>query len=712
MSSFPFRKGRQAFCLLPAVLALSAAMAQEAPPREGGVPNSANGWYLSPQGTIRVLVIFAEVDYDKNPGNDPRAQEVANWPKGQLPEWKDDLFDPFPSARPKAEVTRYYHDMSLGRFTVLGDYLDQVVTVRESGQRNLRDWSAMAWEEANKLGELRTAHHLSIADFDQWTDNGKPGLPKENKPDAPHSYDHVMVIWRNSHVLTHGQGSTDAGSAGLLFGHPSDTQSRFGAMNGLPFAILKHEFNHLLLGGNNFHSGGGNAPVFNGYFIPVQGGWSMMGAANSSLLTASAWDRDRLGWIPEGARYRIRARDAQGQEVDGDLDPVAGDTGIYVLGDFIPTGDALRIRMPFLQEDEYPQWLWLENHQTVTRNGCPTDKFHYQELDCTRPAVPGIYAQMQVDKEKKEGDDIFGGHADYLRPVLANGNHDWRLRADTVAFTCLWGGRTRPYVVKDAWANPLTGSHEQEFPLFDNNRDGKLVRKEHFVPRIGIYNGRAVDDGGALGSPRHAFTPGGNNRIGMGTNPSGANMLTLVTGSVSEMNKAKKPDNRTVYLNGISVEVLEQRTDGGIVLHVRSGDTRLAEDVRWCADSIVLPPLNGYRGTALTMASRRILTIDRSGTPTRLAAQGGEPGSAWFSPPTRFTAAPGARLVFERRAKLQLLNNSVMDVMPGAQLTLDRKAKLDIRPGSRLVLHGDARLDVKPRVLRKLRRQGRLVEAE
>lgn len=695
-----------ALLLMAACMSLAAAAQTAAPV----VANSANGWYLSPNGTIRVLVIFAEVDYDKNPGNDPQPQAKERWPKGELPQWRDDLFDPFPTERPKAQVTRYYHDISMGRFTVLGDYLDRLVVVRESEQRNMRDWSAMAWEEANKQGSLRTAHGLGIADFDMWTDSGTPGMPKINRPDDPHSYDHVMVIWRNSHVLTHGQGSTDAGSAGLLFGYPSDTQSRFGAMNDLPFGILKHEFNHLLLGGNNFHSGGGNAPIFNGYFIPVQGGWSMMGAANSSLLTASAWDRDRLGWFPEGSRYRVRARNAQGEEVNGDLDPLAGDTGIFLLRDFVSTGDAIRIRMPFLPEDEYPQWMWLENHQTAARNGSPTDRFQYEEMACVKPAVPGIYAQMQVDKEKKEGDGIFGGHADYLRPLLANGNFDKRLRGDTIIFQCLWPGPTVPYVVKDAWANPLTGTHEQEFPLFDRDHDGKLIRKEHIVQRVGIYNGKMVDDGGFLGSSRHAFTPQGNNRIAMGTNPSSANMLTLVTGSTAEANKGRKPDNRVVYLNGISVELLEQRGDGAIVLRVRNGDTRLAADVRWCADSIVLPPLQGYQGAALTMAGGKTLTIDRSGTPTRLARQAEERGRSWFSPPTKFTLAAGAKAVFERKAKLRLLNGSTLHVMPGAELIMDNKAKLDIGAGSRIVLHGDAEMKAKARTMRRLRKQDRLLQ--
>jgi len=700
------------YVLLLSLLLWHALLAQDHAVQDSlNVPNSENGWYLSPHGTIRILVIFAEVDYDKNPKNDPQPGGSDQWHKGELPTWKDDLFDPFPLTEPKAEVSRYYRDVSLGQFTVLGDYIDQVVTLRESEPRGLRDWSGMAWEAANILGSLHTAHDLSITDFDQWTDGGKPGLPKLNRSDDPHSYDHVMVIYRNSNVLTHGQGSTDAGSAGLLFGHPSDTQSRFGAMNGLPFEILKHEFNHLLLGGNNFHSGGGNAPIFTGYFTPMMGGWSMMGAANSSLLTACAWDRDRLGWRAEGSRYRIRAHDLAGSEVNGDLDPIAGDTGIFVLKDFVTGGDALRIRMPFLPDYVYPQWLWLENHQTRSRNGCPTDKFHYEDgFACVHPAVPGIYALMQVDKEKKAGSDIYGGYADYLRPVPANGYFDWRLRGDTIRSSCLWGGSTEPYFVRDAWANPLTGNQQQEFPLFDKNNDGKLTRKEAIVPNVEIRNGKLDDAAMFLGTSGQAFTPQGNSRIAMGTNPSSANMLTLACDMAMERNKGAKPDVRTVYLNGISVDLLEQRTDGTITVHVRSGDTRLTTDVRYCADSIVLPDLHGYQGTALTLAAHKTLKIDRSGTPTRMKQQGGDHGKYWFSPPTQFTVAAGARMELERKAKLQLLNSSVMHLMPGAVLDLDSKAKLDIQPGSSIVLHGNASIKAKARVLRKLRRQGRIVD--
>src|SRR5690606_33257777 len=171
------------------------------------VPNSEHGWYLSPHGTIRILVIFAEVDYDQNSRLDPQPESLAReWPKGELPVWRDRLFDAFPSEDPQGEIPRYYLDMSLGRFTVLGDYLDRVVTIRESVRGSLRDWSGASWEAANAFGELRTAHGLSVGDFNKWTDGGRPGMPKLNTPDAPHSYDHVMVILRNSHTLTHGPG--------------------------------------------------------------------------------------------------------------------------------------------------------------------------------------------------------------------------------------------------------------------------------------------------------------------------------------------------------------------------------------------------------------------------------------------------------------------------------------------------------------------------
>jgi hypothetical protein len=696
------------FVLLLVLVTSVAGSAQADRPLQ----ESRHGWYLSPHGTIRVLVLFAEIEYDRQPEKDPQPGGSGHWPKGRLPQWKDDLFDPQPYPVPQATISRYYHDISLGKYTVLGDYLDAMLTLKESEYGSLSDGHGInrhAIKEANKLGALRTRHGSTIADLDLWKRGGRPGMPKEQGPDDPHSYDHVMVILRNS-TLTHGQGSVDQGSSGELFGYGSDSQSRFGAMNGLPFEILKHEFNHMLLGGNNFHSGGGNAAQFQSFFICLQGGWSMMGAASSSLLTCTGWDRDRLGWMPDDAKHRIRARDTRGGEVNADLDPVAGDTGLFVLRDFVTTGDALRIRMPFLPPDAYQQWLWVENHLGHQRNGSPTDRFHWELEDpCVAPIEAGLFMTMQVDRDDRQGTNIFGGHADYLRPVPANGNFDLSLRGDTLHGSCPFGGTTFPFRMEDRWANPLTGNHELELPVYDRDGDGRLQRSEHYVPRARVRRGRIEADGVFYGRPEHAFRMTGNRKLGMATNPSSANMLTLVSRGTVDSHKRGLPNVRVIHLNGIAVELVDVAANGDATVRVRNNDVVIDRDVRWCADSIVLPPLRGAASPALVLAPKRTLLLDRSRTPTRIDAPEVAGGRTWFSETTAFTVLPGASMDLGRRSVLELRNGSVLHLMPGAGMRLGPKARLKLDATSRIHVHSGALLEGPPKLVTKLEKQGRLV---
>ena len=61
------------YVLLLSLLLWHALLAQDHAVQDSlNVPNSENGWYLSPHGTIRIQVIFAEVAYDTNPTNDPQ----------------------------------------------------------------------------------------------------------------------------------------------------------------------------------------------------------------------------------------------------------------------------------------------------------------------------------------------------------------------------------------------------------------------------------------------------------------------------------------------------------------------------------------------------------------------------------------------------------------------------------------------------------------
>lgn len=690
--------------LLLSVLGHHWALAQ---PDTVNVPHSTNGWYLTAHGTIRVLVIFCELDYDLTPSRDPQPNGADHWPKGRLPLWADELFDPQPAAAYLGRITRYYHDMSLGRYTMLGDYIDTVFTIRESEHPtlgNVHSIGSLAVKEANKMGALRTKHSLGIADFDRWKRGGQPGKPKRAGPDSPHSYDHVMVITRNS-GLTHNQGSVDPGSPGKLFGYESDSQSRFGGMYGMPFEILQHEYNHMLFGGNNFHSGGGNANIFTRYFLCMQGGWSMMGGSNSALLTGNAWDRRRLGWTAPDSPYPIAARDAKGRTVNADLDPLMGDTGTFILRDFMSTGDALRVKLPHLSSTEYPQFLWLENHQTATRNGKLSDAFHYEHVDpCVKGAVPGIYAFVQVDREKMSGTDIFGGQSDYFRAVPASGFHDYLLRGDTIRYECLWPGPTAPLVQRKSHSNALTGGSELEIVLFDTDQD----QLKGIPPRIIVDNGAFQDASFFFGNARQAFVPGIHAGLGLGTNPAMANMLTWTNTQGRPLHKSAGPDNRTVHLTDIAIDLLEQRSDGGIAVRVARNRVRIAGEARFCADSIVLHRPQDRELPALHAARGATIRIDRSITPTRAEKPERAGGKRWWSTATRFVLIDGARMRFDEKATLSLENGSVLHVLAGSSIDLHRRARIKLDPDSRIVLHGDALVRGTRKQLRKLDRSGRM----
>lgn len=74
---------------------------------------SKNGLYLPVSGTLRILVVYAEIDYDV--GSDPNLEGYPEWPVGQLPVWANDIFDhEDPAGQPAGLLTRYYYEASFG----------------------------------------------------------------------------------------------------------------------------------------------------------------------------------------------------------------------------------------------------------------------------------------------------------------------------------------------------------------------------------------------------------------------------------------------------------------------------------------------------------------------------------------------------------------------------------------------------------------------
>lgn len=460
---------------------------------------SWNGWYMPPQGIVRILVVLVEVNY-ANPIYDPTPPGgTAGWPAHQMPTWADNpdssenLFDwDVPTGPASGLFTRYYQQASSGNFIALGDYLQapsnhgvfQVYT--PDSVVSLGDVFAAV---DSALGNtITTAHsYNSINDFDRWTIGVSndpytgPALHKISpSTESPRKFDHVMFVWRNKRG-NNGTGSGSPWTTGLsLLGFGINTYSQFGAYDKVPIDIMRHEFAHFLYGHNNFHTGGGGWGLGSQYFITLGNGWSNMGLSNASLNSWNAWDRQRMGWKAVDQTFEISARRLDLTEANGDLDVNdPGDAGTYILRDFVTSGDALRIKLPFTDPNaEYPEFLWVENHQGRTLNGNPFDKWYFEPEPCIMPMTPGLQLYVQIDKEVRQDSmssgPIYAGPADHLRPLDANGHYEISFDLQSPLNNCVSWNNTFPASIQGL-PNPLTGSADRHWVSDDYNFTGTLT---------------------------------------------------------------------------------------------------------------------------------------------------------------------------------------------------------------------------------------------
>lgn len=658
---------------------------------QGGSQSSRNGYILPVNGHIRVLLVFLEIKYTN--GKDPcPAEGYDQWKTGKFPAWHKNLFDAQPSNNPKGLVTRFFHESSFGLFEVSGDIL---LNPEKPGSpfvlidpENASPGAVL--NEIFAQGKFLTMYNLPADSFDLWTMAKSKGQVKTSPSvDSPRRFDHVMIIVRNATYPPNGSGFANDGNVCIHKGFNTDTYSMFGSNNANPIQILLHEFNHLLIGGNNMHCCGGNhASSGAQLFLNFEGGWGMMGAANRSLMTCNGFDRWRLGWKLPDKEFYISARDSLNMyESDGNL--VSEEfqyEQVYVLRDFVTTGDAIRIKLPFVPENEFQQYLWIENHQTHRFNGSPFDGFQYQIAECVEDAVPGIYMFMQIGRDTYNGDQTFSGYADYIRPLPANGMYDFKF-GDTLVQNewCVNNNKYFPFELRNSLANPLSGNHVEEIIAWDNDGDGLIREKEKREPAIEGVAGQYRYNLAYLGQSNHAYTLSGNSYLGMGSNPSSANMLTLVNDDKDILNGGP-PNNRTIYLNGVSIEIIKQDAydNGEIMVRVRFDDVVIRGQVRWCAPMIVLNPIKTKHGYSLILGRNSKLIIDQGLTPTRINEPLNFGGQSVFSSPTRLIVKSGAHIKLEKKSRLIITNGSEVIIEKGAKVEISKGAKIILKNGGKI----------------------------
>ena len=667
-------------------------------------PNLQNALYeskfgtdLSPSGTLRILFVMVEIDYDVNPNLDPNPNSTPGWPLHQLPVWANDLLDPnVPTGVAQGQMTRYYQQASSGNFNVIGDYLlaptnGGLFKVDEStfSLYNYKHEAVCAHINTTMAGNFVTGHGLNNASFfDNWTVT-QYGVQKITpSTDNPKLYDCVMFIWRNLPGYNGTGYSIGTSIKHNLMGFNSNSFIEIGTIDRMPIEVARHEFAHLLYGSNNFHAGGGGWGNDN-YFIPQIGGWSNLGLANGSLLSWNAWDRDRMDWKSVGQQFNISARNQNNTlEVNADLDAtIASQAGVYTLRDFVNTGDALRIKMPFHNSGtEFPEYLWIENHNGFTKSGNIFDKFQFESPNnaCISVAPYGLYSYIQVDRDIKESTDfskVYGGFADYIRPITANGFYDKTIETTPLFNGCIQGGNSYPF--ENNLQNPFTGGGDQEFYTTDINNDLVIDQSDQrnpFIEKDGAnYNFNLFQ----LGHERQVFKYAGNKKINIGTNPSSASLMNLVSYDIP---KPGQKNLRKIYLNGISIEIINQFTNGNIQAEIKFDKVDIENDVRWCADEIVLNQIPTVDGISLRLKQNKTIHLDQGLTATRMDMPITFNTKQIFASPTVLNILANANVYLESNSKIIVDNGSTLHLNSDSKIEMSSGAQIIVKNNSKLIL--------------------------
>lgn len=653
--------------------------------QNGAEIRSDNGWHMSPRGRLHILLVFAEIDFDSTFQKlDPTPEKgMWRWASHQLPVWKDDLIAKNPKG--DAFMTKYFRQASFGEFQVTGDYLDTLVKVKITDIRD-RNGNVVTQEafgnnlykrallkQVNDLEQPRFAYGSRMEDFDRWT-FGKPG--QKNLEEGNGKIDLVMVIWRNIHVANLGDhsGFVTPGNFGEVFGKQTDMYSIFRASDAPPTVICRHEFSHMLYGGNNFHTANGG--VGTRMFIPTVGGYSNMSASDALSQTWNGWDRERMGWKNPDNKYLVNAICAStGQQVSGELvygEALCGD-GTYVLRDFASTGDVLKIKLPHLPDGVRNQYLWLENHQMEKG---------YIDHDEWDPK--GLYGYVQVGKDLREGSAaIFGDNCNYLWPLAAQGNYDFELTGPDKSFLHL----------RDTRQNPFTGYNYLMRIVNDKNGDGKIritqdinPKTEYTLPNKLVVNRDTMPESffsyqeyPIFGTQETAFRPELHNKISIARNPAPTPVYTF------SGNRPSDSDNRRIYLNGISVEVLELTRKGDMRLRVRWDDFDIDRHVRWCGDILSLEQVN-------VLASQSI-TLDQGYTPQEPVVVQKFRGESIFAQPTVLEIAPGSVWRLGQFAKVWVSEGSSLVIRKGSRVEIGKNASIEVEPGAYVYIEEGAEID-------------------
>lgn len=696
----------------------------------------SNGVSLPACDTVRVLIVFAQVDFSTGgcPQNLPDNIDGA-WPvneKGErlIPADADNFFDYNleKGDAPKAYITKFYYQASFGNYLLLGDYFPYVITIPcnkiSAGNEGLLWIIDSLKNKSPGDTTLYSCHGLPLNAFDNWTIT-QSGLPKIKTPDG--KIDLLYIIWRNNRFIAGTSTKDNSGygvhsTSGIPFknmkgiNNVSSFNAGYGGSHGYFITIAEHL--HAIFGGNNWHTASGRGEHT---FLVAPNCYGITGQYFATMQAACGWDRWMMDWKNPEKKYLISALNEKNEEIKTELltidsIPVGG---TFILRDFMTTGDAIRIKLPHInwtkKGDTKNQYLWIENRRMNP------DYEKYLDSDCCDNdegkypfGTPGIYAYIQVGKDQKTGGKEINssnnadpnGLASFLFPLTAEGNYDFYYAWDKIqepdfGLGCNWGNRNLPINKAKSKQNPFTGFSDL-FDYVDSNNDGKLYSGDDLQPGLGeVIGDSIVHNYNTNGDWEDAFCLATDHtKISLSTNPAAVPLYTQSTnyeGKTCHMVKGKPAsfENRTIWLNGLSVEILNENAfgNGEVKIKIRWDDYNIDQNVRWCGNIALSPNDFDTLKPSLILIKNKKILLDKGYSPTKISSTlKDKDGRYVFTDTTVFTCLKNSYMLMNPGSFIVIDHGSKLILDEGSTIEMTKKNKIILRNGGELIINEGALL--------------------
>lgn len=689
-----------------------------------------NNGYLHPaEGIFRVFIVFAELDYSTTGCPYTIGDVDESWPiiggVSQVPDYAENLFDQnyISGVTPVNMISKFYYEASFGKYIILGDYYEEVITIPCSGYSGGDGVAEVLEALSNSItsGSIYSANGLPLSDFDNYdllaTETDLRGNPKTNSGDD--KIDLLVIAWRNNN-----SGAISGCNNGYGVGYSNITYTVDDIIEGVNtrtsfnvcgdeesfFYIFQAEIMHGLFGPNNWHSAGGADKQT---FLTVPASAGITTQAPGTSAAPSGWDRWMLEWEHPAKDQTDNVFISTGNgatETNSDISiENLPNGGTFVLRDNYFTGDAVRIKLPHINwqiaGDIKNQYLWLENHQHLSE----FDQEKY--IDDCKTQGTGLYLSLQAGKDIKIGTDtevyssatlspaMPNSLGSWMMPISAEGNYDFAISTETPPYgLCEWGNGSLVIDIDNNVPNPFTGFSDL-YKVIDGG-DGVLgslagVNDDLVIGRFKRYGASVEHELYDFGDDLDAFTLSGNNTLSIATNPSPAPVYTYISNVYNPAYPVKPSwENDTIWLNGLKIEITSETTNptlGGkdITVDISWDNYSVDQDVRWCGNIVLQNDINDPldRQSQIILEEGKIIKLDKGLSPTQHKESATMSG---LTEPTTLTLKDGTKTTLKKNSCLLVHENSTLMIKSGAELIIEEGAQLHALNGGKIILESGA----------------------